>query len=527
LDGLPLALELAAARVKLLPLPVLLTRLEHRLPILTGGARDLPARQQTIRAAIDWSYRLLDADEQALFARLGVFVGGCTIAAAEVVCNIAGDLPMDVLDGLAALVDKSLLQQIEVPNGEQRFSMLETIGAYASERLTEGEDIRAVRQQHMHYYLAQAEQAASESNGPQQRAWFDRLHQEHGNLRAALDWIMEQDAADLGIRLVRALEEFWFLEGYHSEGHQWTTSLLARARTAWPAELRAQALGIAGFMAWQHGDYAAAGGPLEESAAIYRRLNDKRGLAATLNLLGRALLFQGEHAKASALLEENIALSREIGDVNTLARALQGRAYVAMYQADFRAARSFLEQCLSICQTTGNQWGIAQALNDLGDVARCEGDYAQAATLYQESLTRFQANEIRIEIPAVLHNLGYVALALGDQPHAHSCFAESLALHREQNNRPGILESLTGLGALLAAQGQSKLAAVLFGAIMALRAAFKMPMWPAEQFEYEHHVASVRTALGDEALHALLAEGSGMRLEDAIDYALASMAKSV
>jgi predicted ATPase len=527
LDGLPLAIELAAARVKLLPLPALLTRLENRLPVLTGGARDLPARQQTIHAAIDWSYRLLGAGEQALFARLGVFVDGCTLEAVEAVCNIAGDLPIDILEGLAALVDKSLLRQTEGHNGEPRFSMLETIGAYAWEQLAKGEHMRAVQQQHMRYFFDLVEQAASQSNGPDQRAWFDRLHQERGNLRAALDWIVEQDAADLGIRLVRALEAYWFLEGYHSEGHQWTRTLLTRARSTWPDDLRAQALQIAGAMAWQQGDYAAARGPLEESAAIYRRLNDKRSLAGTLNPLGRALLFQGEHEQACILLEENISLSREIGDIDKLARALQGRAYVAIYQADYRAARLFLEQCLSIGQTTEDQWGIAQSLNDLGDVARCEGDYPQAAALYQESLTRFQAQEIRIEIAAVLHNLGYVALAQGDQHQARASFAESLALHRERMNRPGILEGLAGFGAIMATQGQPRQAAVLFGAIIALRAAFKLPMWPAELLEYERHVARVRTALGDEALRALLAEGSGMRLEDSIEYALASLPTSV
>jgi len=520
LDGLPLAIELAAARIKLFPPQSLLARLDNRLKLLTGGARDLPARQQTIRNAIDWSYHLLDAGEKKLFTRLGVFVGGCTLEAAEAVCNVDGDLPMDVVDGIAALVDQSLARQNEEPNGEPRFVMLETIRAYALERLADGGELDTVRRQHLDYYLALAEQAGLELDGAQQRVWLARLRQDYDNLRAALGWIIEQDAAELGLRLARALEEFWFLAGYISEGVRWATALVAQARAAWPAELRAQALGIAGFMAWQQGDYAAARGPLEESAAIYRRLGDKRNLAGTLNLLGRTLLFQGEHAWGRAILEENTALSQEISDVSALAGSLQGRAYVAMDQADYRAARLFLEQCLSISQTSGDQWGIAQALNDLGDVARCEDDYAQATTLYQQSLTLFHAQGIHVEIAAVLHNLGYVALAQGDQQRARAHFAESLALHREQGNRPGMLECLAGFGALVAAQGQPRRATILFGAIAALRAALRAPMWPAERVEYERHLAGVRGALDDGAWQAARAEGGDMTLEEAIAYGL-------
>jgi tetratricopeptide (TPR) repeat protein len=193
-----------------------------------------------------------------------------------------------------------------------------------------------------------------------------------------------------------------------------------------------------------------------------------------------------------------------------------------MDQANYQAARAFLEQSLPIYRTLGNQWGIAQTLDHLGDIARCEGDYERAAALYQESLTLFQAQGIQIEIAAILHNLGYVALARGDQQRACAHFAESLALHREQGNRPGVLESLAGFGALLAVQGQPTRAAILFGAIAARRAALSAPMWPAERVEYERHIASVRTALGEGALQAALAEGRSMTLEDAIAYALQS-----
>jgi non-specific serine/threonine protein kinase len=274
-------------------------------------------------------------------------------------------------------------------------------------------------------------------------------------------------------------------------------------------------------MAWQQGDYAAARDLLEESAALYRQLGDRRSLVRVLNPLSRALLFQGEHARARMLLEECTALSREVGDHSQLAMSLLGRASLAMDQADYAAARALLEQSLSIYRTLGEPWGIGLTLNYLGDVARCEGDYEQAATHYQESLTLFRTQGIQVEIAAILHNLGYAVLAMGDQRHARTCFAESLALHREQDNRPGVLESLAGFGALMVAQGQPRRAAILFGAIAALRAALNVPMWPAERVEYERHVAATRAQLDEATFAVAWAEGRALTLEQAIVEALA------
>ncbi|MFL5803685.1 MAG: ATP-binding protein [Roseiflexaceae bacterium] len=520
LDGLPLAIELAARRIKLFPTEALLARLEQRLSVLTDGARDLPPRHRTLRAAIGWSYELLSTGEQRLFRRLGVFVGSWTLDAAQAVCQADGELPWNVVDELAALLDKSLLQRTDGTDGQARFTILETIREYALERLAQDGELETVRRQHLGYYLALAEQAGPNFDGAQEGTRLARLRQDYDNLRAALGWVIEQDPAELGLRLVHALERFWFLAGYISEGVGWATALVARVGPAWPAELRAQALRIAGTMVWRHADYAAALEPLGESAAIYRQLGDKRSLAGTLNAFGRALLFQGEHERARMILEECSALFQEVGDHAGLALSLHGRAYVAMDQAGYAAARVFLEQSLPIYRTLGNQWGIAQTLVHLGDIARCEGDYERAAALYQEGLTLFQAQGIQKEIAAVLHNLGYVALAQGDQEHARACFAESLALHREQGNQPGILEGLAGFAALMAAQGQARRAALLFGAIAALRATLDAPMWPAERVEYERHMARVSMAFSEAALQAVLAEGGRMTLEDAIADAL-------
>jgi DNA-binding CsgD family transcriptional regulator/tetratricopeptide (TPR) repeat protein len=473
-----------------------------------------------MRAAIDWSYQLLDAGEQRLFARLGVFVAGWTLAVAEAVCNADGDLPFDVLDGLAALLDKSLLKREEGANGEPRFTMLETIREYALERLAERGETEALRNWHLAYYLALAEQARSELDGAQPRAWLDRLHHEYDNLRAALGWAIEQEAVELSVRLASALQGFWFLGGSISEGVRSAMALVARAGLTWPAELRARALRVAGFMVFHQGDYVAASGLLQECEAIYRRLGDKRGLAAILVTHGRVLLFQGEQASANMLLEECTALCEEVGDHGWLAASLLARATVAIDQGDYREARAFTDQSLSIYQALGDPWGLAQAANYLGDIDRCEGNYEQAAARYQESVTLFRTQGIQVEIAAVLHNLGYAVLGLRNLPHARSCFAESLELHCEQGNRPGILEGLAGFGALLTAQGQPQRAAVLFGAIATLRAALSAPMWPAERVEYERYLATARAALDEEAFAAAWAAGHALRLEQAIAEAL-------
>jgi tetratricopeptide (TPR) repeat protein len=421
---------------------------------------------------------------------------------------------------LTQLVNKSLVVADREQGQETRYRLLETIRQYALERLAASGEADAIRRQHLNHYLALVEQAGPELDGAQPRAWLDRLRQDYDNLQAALGWIIEQDAAELGLRLVRTLEGFWFLAGYISEGVRWATALVAQARPAWPVELRARVLHVAGFMVFHHGDYATARGLLEECEAIYRQLGDKRSLPPILTTLGRVLLFRGEQARARVMLEECTALCREIGDHSWLAASLLARATVAIDRADYRAAHAFTEQSLSIYQTLVDPWGIAQTVNYLGDIARCEGDYKQAAAHYQESLTLFQAQGIQVEIAAVLHNLGYVALAQGDPQRARACFAESLALHREQSNRPGILEGLAGFGGLVAAQGQSRRAAVLFGAVTALRAALNTPMWPAERVEYERHITAVRAQLDEATFAAAWAEGRAMTLEQALAEAL-------
>ncbi len=457
-------------------------------------------------------------DAQALFRRLAVFSGGWTVAAVRAVCD---NVPpaINVLDCLTVLLDSSLVVRQTYIDDQSRFVMLETIRAFAEEQFAAADESLQIRQQHLTYYLALAEQDV-QWNGADHRIWLTELRREQTNMRAAFAFAIAQGASSHALRLIAALEGFWFNEGDHGEGYQWATRLLAETRTVLTTAQRAQALSVAGSMAWQLGDYRAARSVLEESAAIYRQLDEPQHLAEVLNPLGRALLFQGEYSQACTVLDEAIHLANELEYRSCLLIALQGRGYAAMYHADYADAWLYFEQSLMIAQSIGVQWGIAQAINHLGDVARCKGDYDQAANLYQESLTRCRAQEIAVEIPAILHNLGYVALFRDDQLLAQRHFRESLTLQQERHNLPGILESLTGFGALIAYHGQPRQAAVLFGAINAIRTAINAPMWPAEQVEFDRHFQKVVAALGENEVQRAMDEGCTLTLDEATAYAL-------
>ncbi len=295
LDGLPLAIELAAARIRVLPPQALLARLEKRLPLLVGGARDLPHRQQTLRSTIDWSYNLLPEGEQLLFRRLGVFVGSRTLEAVEIVCSLEGDLPIDMLDGLQSLLDKNLLYQKHEVGGEPSFSMLETIWEYALERLEASGELETLQQQHANYYVALVEQAEPALKGPQQVAWLARLEAEHDNIRAALRWALDHGEMETAIRLCAAAWWFWYVHSHLSEGHGWLEQALARSTRVAPAA-RAKALNGAGVLAHNQADYERAVVLYTESLALQRELGDKRGIADALNNLGTIALDRGDYA---------------------------------------------------------------------------------------------------------------------------------------------------------------------------------------------------------------------------------------
>jgi predicted ATPase len=503
LDGLPLAIELAAARSKLFAPDALLTRLSSRLQVLTGGARTLPARQQTIRATIDWSYHLLDQGERAVFARLGVFMGGCTLESAEAVCNPAGVLPNEVVDGITSLLDKSFLRQVEGSDGEPRFVMLETVREYALERLEASEETDLLRQWHAGYFVALTEAAEPHITGTDQPAWLNRLEAEHDNLRSALTWSHMVSRAEVGLRLAGALWQFWRARGHFSEGRDWLARLLALPHShGVPAWVRSKALHGAGTLASLQGDYTQAGGLLRESLALYRTLddkqgmawalnelgaltyeqyefgrarslweeslalfrvrNDKRGMAEVLDSLGRVVRRLGDYTSATALFQESLKLSREFSNDRGAAIALKSLGNMEWLQGDYGAARSLHEESLALFRRLEDDWGIALSLNHLGLVAREQGEYETARVLFEESLTlRWELGDRR-GIALLLHDLSAVAHRLGDQQRAYALLAESLALFRELGNPADIAVALYYLGQVALAQRDTVRAALHF-----------------------------------------------------------------
>jgi predicted ATPase len=559
LDGLPLAIELAAAWVRLFSPQGLLARLQHRLALLTGGARDLPARHQTIRGAIDWSYNLLSAAEQALFARLGVFVGGCTLEAASAVCNATNDLPMDVTDGIASLLDKSLLRLEAGADGEPRFMVLETIREYALERLEQSGEIEVVRRQHAFYFLALAEQAELQLRGAQEGALCRQLESEHDNLRAALRWYEERgDSAQLA-HLGAALWWFWLVRGHWSEGRGWLEQALARDNVL-PAALRAKTLLGAGWLTAGNSDFTPARALLEESLGLFRELRDVQGIADALNGLAIVAYGQSDYTKQRAYLDESLALCRELGDKPRIAKVLDRLGVLTFIQGDLAAARALKEESLTLYRELGMQGGVASALDDLGLIALVQGDYAGATSLIDESVALYrevgdpygtssalndlgQAAYVQGDYPraaalwaesltlrrelgdrrgsvAMLVNLADATLAQGDVDRSHKLYAESLSLARDLTYLQGISWGLMGLGKAASVIGNLERAARLWGAAESLREAAAVPIWPDERRDYERIVATARAQLGEDAFATAWAEGHALPLDQAIAYAL-------
>ncbi|HEX9438485.1 MAG TPA: tetratricopeptide repeat protein, partial [Roseiflexaceae bacterium] len=544
LDGLPLAIELAAARVRLFSPQALLARLaganrDSPLRLLAGGARDLPARHQTIRGAIDWSYHLLDAAEQTLFARLGVFVGGCTLDAATAVCNMTNDLPMDVTDGIASLLDKSLLRLEEGADGEPRVRMLETIREYALERLAARGEAEALREQHLEHYLALAEAAAPHLRGAEQIVWAERLEVEHDNFRAALTWAHEHGTVDgsttagaeAELRLAGALFWFWDMRDYSIEGRRWLEGALARtdgpARTA----ARARALFAAGHFAAIQNDFMAARARLEESVALWRELGDKRGLALSLvyhNSLGWVTLLERRIAAARALFAEGVALWRELGDRWGLAFALWSLG-AAVRREDPAAARPTLEESVALFREVGDRKGLAEALVQLGIVARLEGDHTRAASLLEESLALGREVGDKGDVSLALQRLGEVVQDQGDAQRALALFQQSLVLARPLELKDIIPGCLVGIGGVAGAVRQAERAVRLLSAAENLldTIGLSLAAWPEVRADYERFVAAARAQIDEATFATAWAEGRAMSLEQAISEALSVTAASI
>ena len=538
LDGLPLAIELAAARVRLLSPEAMLVRLERRLLLLVGGARDLPARQQTLRATIAWSHDLLGEAEQRLFRCLAVFNGGCTLDAAEVVCDAEGDAANNGLEGLASLVDKSLVRQ-EQKHGEVRFSMLQTVREYGLEQLEVTGEAAESRRRHAEHFVALAEHAEPNLTGAEQQTWLERLDAEHDNFRAALGWSLtperRSDAqsahqkpiqgrenrstrVELGLRLASALMWFWYIRSHFSEGRRWLDATLAVSDIASPT-VRANALNAAGGLARDQGDYERAVALLDVSLALHRNLHDKRGIAWTLYNLGRAIRDQGDYDRATKLHEESLALFREIEDQAGVANTLNMLGTVAQFKGDFERALPLLKEGLTLLRQRGDKRGVAWSLHTLGRIALARGDYERATALHEESLALRRELAYTRGVAWSLHDLGRVAQAGCEHDRATALLRESLELRRDLCDRWGIAECLEGLATVSGAK-QGERAAHLFGTAQVLREAMSAARPATERADYERDVSDVRRKLGETAFSAAWADGRAMTLDEAIAYAL-------
>ena len=560
LDGIPLAIELAAARVSALGVEELASRLDDRFRLLTGGARDALPRQRTLRATLDWSYDLLTAQEQLVLDRLSVCAAGCTLAAAEVVCAGEGVEGVEVLDLLGALVGKSLVQAEERDGGEVRHGLLETVRQYGQQRLAASGRAGAVRDRHLAHFLALAEEAEPALKGADQATWLDRLEAEHDNLRAALGWAQEAGATEVGLRLAGALWRFWLMRGHFHEGRTWLEGALAGAEGAAP-NVRAEALQGAGVLAAEQGDYGRAAASFtgslalrremgdrrgsartlsnlgivayeqgeygraaalhEEALALCRELGDKRGLALALGNLGLVVLEQGEYERAVALQEESLALDRELGDTHSIGVALCNLGWAVLEQGEYGRAAALFTESLALCRELGNTYGSATALSNLGLVALEQGEYGRATALHEEALTLCRKLGDRRGNAIALGNLGLVALEQGDHGLAAALLKESLVLRRELGEKRGIAVSLHNLGMLAHLEGASLLSARLLAAASALRAAMGTPLNPKEGPRYTQAVAALRAALGEDGCAVAWAEGEALRLEEAVALGLA------
>ncbi len=563
LDGIPLAIELAAARLKLMSVEQTAARLDDRFHLLRGGSRTAPPRHQTLRATMDWSHELLSESERVLLRQLAVFAGGWVLEAAEAIYaeeGAAGDY--EVLDLLSQLVDKSLVV-CEEQDGEFRYRVLETVRQYGLERLGESGEAESVRGRHRDWCLRLAEQAEPELRGAKHKVWLGRLEREHDNLRAALEWSLQRGNADIALRLAGALWWLWFVHGHWREGRQWLDRALAGSRAVGEADTaaRAKAIYAAAALAWRQWDHARAAALAQDSLALCRNLGDRLGIATSLTILGQVALRQGnferahsafveshalyqeigdtwgiaatllalgfaadarnDSAGACALYEESARLFRELGEKWGLAMALRQLGQNAIVSGDYTRATALLEESLMLCQELGDTAGIAYAQNPLGIAARAQRDYARAESLHLASLNLYRQLGDEGGIAYTLSHLGILAIRRGDAERAEEALRESLTMFRRLGDRGGMTTCLEGLAEVAAAEGKHERAARLFGAAAALRETTGSPGTASDPAEYEHAVASARAALSDAAFAEAWAEGRAMSPEAALEHAQA------
>jgi predicted ATPase/DNA-binding CsgD family transcriptional regulator len=478
LDGMPLAIELAAARVRVLSVEQISSRLEGSLALLTGGSRTAVHHQRTLRATMDWSYDLLSDEEKLLFRRLSVFAGGWTLEAAEAVCAGGGTGEDEVLDLLTSLVGKSLVQ-VSAQGEDARYRFLETVRQYAREKLEEAGEEADLRRRHAGFFLELAERVEPKINGKDREFWLGRLDAEHDNLRAALAWSREEAEGETALRLSGTLSWFWYHREYWSEWRSCLDEALAIREGSRRTAARAKALSGRGFLAWMQGDQATARSRLEESVALWREEGDKQGLAQALRFLSGSFESQGDYGAARPLAEESVELFREGEDAFGLGITLSRLGITALAQGDHTVARAALEEGVEICRELEDDWALALALRNLGIGALREGKH-------EEAVARL---------------------------------AESLGVLQETGN-PLYMQNLELLAAAVSMRGDHRRAALVFGAAEALREAVGAFVLPLYRAEYDRGVAAARATLDEAHFSSAWSEGRSMTPDEAVEYAL-------
>ena len=517
LDGIPLAIELAAVRIRVLSASQIAARLDDRFLLLTGGSRVALPRQRTLLATMDWSHELLSENERALFRRISVFANGFTLEAAEAVCSEDGVGHGEILDLLCRLVDKSLVL-VGRRGDDSRYRMLETVGQYASEKLEGAAEEASIRSRHADFFLRLAERAEPALSGPDQGEWLDRLDAEVGNLRAAMAYFLEAEDTEADLRLASALWGFCHARGHYEMGRAWLEDALSNSGD--PTPLRAGALTGAGFLAFLQCDYGRAREHLEQSLTLYEDLADRRGVAEVKDVLGGLAREQGDYERARTLHEESLALWRELEDEHGIAESLYYLGLTAWLNGESERAGELSARALDMTRASGDTAGVLSSLINLGSVALYEGDYDRSEAMLGESLALSREGGYREGVGWALNQLGVVAYRKGDLERSERLLGESLAVHKDLGDMGRVASVLEALAETAGALKRFELSARLFGAADALRETIGAPVPPCERPERDRAVASVRTRVGDEEFSRLRAEGGEMTLEEACSRAL-------
>jgi predicted ATPase/class 3 adenylate cyclase/DNA-binding NarL/FixJ family response regulator len=524
LDGIPLAIELAAARVKVLQTAEIAARLDDRFRLLATGNRTALPRHQTLRGAIDWSYDLLPEAERMLLRRLSVFAGGCTLDAAEFVCadeTSDGILAHEILDLVSHLVDKSLVV-VDKQGDETRYRMLETIREFAREKLSESRETDSIRQRHLDFMLKLAEEAGPQLSGAEKKAWFVRLENDYDNLRTAWDWAIETDT-EKALRLAWALREFWITGWHLPEAQAWLANLLPRTE-GWGVDTkRARALIVAGNVAFFQLNNAVADELFEQGLAIAKQSESKFEIACASFWLGFSAVSLSDFETAHNLLDASLAISRELGNALYIARAQHRLADVAQNQGEFELAQQLYSESIERFQALGSNQELAGILLSMGEAARLQGDYPRAAKLYEECIKLARENGTKLDLAAATSNLGFVLLRAGDYAKARITFETSFVLAQELGQIDAICQGLVGMAGVINALGKAEQAMRLLQVVEASIRKFEIVSWRTDRIDYDYIWAGVRSRLDKATYEKARAEGHKMTLEHGIEYALAAV----